>query len=80
MVKIIGTSTQVLGRATDPTVPIDQVVNDTLLKEMIVSGWALKTIGDQDSLNGFRPRELRQPIGLPNEEEMETPDPVSRVR
>lgn len=28
-----------LGAATDPSLPIYQVVNDTALKEMIVSGW-----------------------------------------
>lgn len=30
---------RVLGPASDPTVPIYEVVNDTRLKEMIVSGW-----------------------------------------
>lgn len=30
---------RVLGAATDPSVPIYQVVNDTALREMIVSGW-----------------------------------------
>jgi hypothetical protein len=30
---------RVLGPATDPSVPIYQVVNDTMLKEMVVSGW-----------------------------------------
>jgi len=29
-----------LGVATDPAVPIYKIVNDTRLKEMIVSGWA----------------------------------------
>jgi hypothetical protein len=28
-----------LGPATDPTVPIYQVVNDAMLKEMVVSSW-----------------------------------------
>ena len=34
-----GGATKVLGPATDPSLPIYMVVNDTRLKEMIVSGW-----------------------------------------
>jgi hypothetical protein len=30
---------KLLGWAKDPTIPISQVVNDTALKEMLISGW-----------------------------------------
>ena len=37
-----GKSERLLGPATDPSLPIYQVVNDTRLKEMIVSDWRPK--------------------------------------
>lgn len=40
MVQFVGSSTKPLGAATDPAAPIYQLVKDTRLKEMIVSGWA----------------------------------------
>jgi hypothetical protein len=39
MVSFHERGSQPLGPATDPSTPIYQVVNDTRLKEMIVSGW-----------------------------------------
>ncbi len=35
----VGGVRQLLGPATDSSLPIAKVVNDTALKEMIVSGW-----------------------------------------
>ncbi len=39
LVKFVKGASQPCGDASDPTIPIYSVVNDTRLKEMIVSGW-----------------------------------------
>jgi hypothetical protein len=39
LVKFVNGASQPCGDASDPTTPIYSVVNDTRLREMIVSGW-----------------------------------------
>lgn len=42
LVKFVDGASQPCGPATDPALPIYRVVNDTRLREMIVSGWVPK--------------------------------------